>query len=158
MIVNEYNIAPHAHLSGADLSGFDLSGADLSHAHLSGTQMLGTDLRSVNLSSANLCGANLRGAKLSGANLHGAQLMWADLRGANLRHAKNFYLLPVQDPRGFSFAHAVNSDTGWLIVAHRRRLTIDAATLHWGTDYDGDREIADMYLAAINWLRKKESI
>ena len=107
MMVNGYEIRPHADLHGANLSDADLreanlSDADLREANLRGADLTGADLREaglygVNLYGANLTGADLRGANLrvvnlskanlSEANLRGADLHGADLRGANLRGA-----------------------------------------------------------------------
>ena len=151
-VVNGFNIAPLANLRGADLRGANLSDADLSGANLRGADLRGADLSGANLRHANLRGAKLRGADLRHTNLRDARLNDANLSDADLSGAKNFYLLPAQDPRGYSFIHAVKSDRGWLIVSGCRRLTIGAATLHWGANYEGDRETGDMYLAAINWL------
>jgi len=76
------------------------------------------------------------------------------LRGADLRGAKGFYLLPVQDPRGYLFPHAVKSYGGWRIRAGCRDFTIPEARSHWGERYGGDRWIGDMYLHACDWLEK----
>ena len=89
------------------------------------------------------------------ANLRGANLGGADLRGADLRWAKGFHLLPVQDMRGYSFAHAVECEGGWRVRASCRDFSIEEARAHWGEDYKGDREQGDMYLYAIDWLEKK---
>ena len=94
-------------------------------------------------------------ANLSGANLRGANLSRADLSGANLRGAKGIYLLPVQDPRGYSWPHAIQCDGGeWRIRAGCRFFTIPEARDHWGESYEGERRTGDMYLAAVDWLEK----
>ena len=137
----------------ADLSYADLRGANLRRADLRGADLCYADLR-----GASLVDANLRGVDLHGADLFGADLSYADLRDTYFRWAKNFFLLPVQDPRGHAFAHAVNSDDGWLIVAGCRRFTIERAKSHWGDSYRGDREIGDLYLRAIEWLEALEAL
>mgnify|MGYP001819282900 CR=1 FL=1 len=97
---------------------------------------------------------------LSGANLRGTVLRGADLRCANLcgtvlRGAIGFILLPVQDRRGYSFAHAIECDGEWRIRVGCRDFSIEEAKEHWGVAYEGDREQGDMYLYAIDWLEKK---
>lgn len=104
--------------------------------------------------------ADLRDANLLCADLLYADLLYANLRGANLRGAdlsgaKNFYLLPVQDPRGYMFTRASLTDLGWVISAGCRRFTIDQARSHWGESYSGERWIGDMYLHAIDWLEQR---
>ena len=69
--------------------------------------------------------------------------------------AKGFFLLPVQDPRGYPFPHAIFTNKGWRIIAGCRAFSIERAKAHWGESYKGDREIGDMYLYAIEWLEKK---
>ena len=109
---------------------------------------------------ADLRGANLRGADLRYANLRDADLRDADLRranlcGANLSCAKGILLLPVQDMRGHSFTHAIQTDDGWRIRAGCRDFSIIEAREHWGPNYGGDREQGDMYLYAFDWLERK---
>jgi len=141
----------NAYLQNADLRGADLRGADLQNADLRGAYLRDADLRGVNLR-----GANLRGADLRGADLRGADLRDANLRDADLQGVKNFFLLPVGDPRGWSFTHAVKSTDGeWLICAGCRRLSVTEALQHWGENYKGRRDIGDQYLYAINWLVTK---
>ena len=181
----EIAILSHTDLGGVDLSGYDLggvdfrgsnlreanlSGADLLHAHLRGANLRHANLSAAHLFEANLRFASLRGADLSGADLCGvnlreADLRRADLRGANLRHAdlcgadltdvKGFLLLPVQDMRGYSFAHAVETDDGWRIRMGCRDFSIEEAREHWGGGYKGDREQGDIYLYAVDWLERK---
>ena len=134
-----------ADLSDANLSGANLSEADLRWANLS----------EANLSEADLSEANLRWANLSGANLSGANLSEADLRRADITEAKGIYLLPAQDPRGYSWPHAILCSGGqWRIRAGCRFFTIKEAREHWGEHYRGNRRIGDMYLAAVDWLEK----
>jgi hypothetical protein len=133
----------------------DLSGADLRRAYLSGADLRGADLRGADLSGANLRRANLSGADLRRASLCGADLRRADLREAKLREAFGFYLLPVCDMRGYSFAHATLFGTEWRIRAGCRDFSIQEARKHWGENYTGDREQGDMYLHAIDWLERK---
>ena len=84
-----------------------------------------------------------------------ADLRSADLSCADLSCAKGFFLIPVQDMRGYSFAHGIECEDGWHIRAGCRDLTIAEAKEHWGEKYQGDREQGDMYLYAIEWLEKK---
>ena len=139
-----------ANLRGANLSGANLSGADLRRADLHRA-----DLRRADLCGADLCGANLCFANLCFANLSDANLRGADLRGAIFVETTGFILLPAQDPRGYSWSHATLTDDGWKIRAGCRDFSIEEAKAHWGESYDGDREIGDMYLYAIEWLEKK---
>jgi len=148
-----------ANLSGADLrdanlSYADLRYADLRRADLSDADLSGANLNDANLSDADLSGADLRDADLSYANLHDANLRRTDLSYADLSGALGLVLLPVQDIRGYSFAHAVDCGGIWMIRAGCRFLTIEEARNHWGDDYHGDREQGDMYLYAIDWLEK----
>jgi len=84
-----------------------------------------------------------------------ADLSDADLSRANLRGTKGIYLLPVQDPRGYSSPHAILcSDEEWRIRAGCRFFTIPEARAHWGETYKGNRRIGDMYLHAVDWLEK----
>lgn len=84
-----------------------------------------------------------------------ADLRGADLRGADFRRAKGIHLLPVQDSRGHSFAHAIETESGWRIRVGCRDFSIEEAKAHWGDAYKGDREQGDMYLYAIEWLERK---
>jgi len=130
-------------------------GDNLSRANLRGANLRGVDLRGANLSEADLRRANLSRADLSGANLRGVDLSRANLRGVDLRRAKGIYLLPIQDPRGYSWPHAILcSDGEWHIRAGCRFFTIPEARDHWGESYEGNRRIGDMYLHAVDWLEK----
>jgi len=162
--LSEANLS-EADLRGADLSEADLYAADFSRANLRGADLSEADLRGADLSEADLSEANLRGAdlseadlrraNLSGANLSGANLSEADLRRANITGAKGIYLLPVQDPRGYSWPHAILCSGGqWRIRAGCRFFTIPEARAHWGETYKGNRRTGDMYLAAVDWLEK----
>ena len=76
------------------------------------------------------------------------------------KKAKNWLVLPVTDPRGYS-AYAsrvtVGPQTGyWLVHSERREMTIKCAREHWGEDYAGHRWIGDQYLAALDWLEGKQ--
>jgi hypothetical protein len=124
--------------------------ANLSGEVLSGSNLSGSNLRGANLSGASLRGANLRWANLSGADLRGADLSWANLSGA-----KGIIFLPVQDYRGHSWPHAIQTDAGWRIRAGCRFFSLEEARTHWGDGYEGDRELGDMYLYACDWLEKK---
>lgn len=134
----------------ANLNGVDLREADLSVANLSVANLSGADL-----SEADLSGANLNGADLSGADLSGADLSVANLNGVDLSEAKGVILLPVQDYRGYSWPHAIQTDGGWRIRAGCRFFSLEEARMHWGDGYIGDRELGDMYLYACDWLEKK---
>jgi hypothetical protein len=134
-----------ANLRDANLRDANLRGADLSFANLRGADLRGADLRV----------ANLRGADLCFADLRGADLCFADLCFADLCFAKGILLLPVQDARGYSFAHANQTDGGWRIRAGCRNFSIAEAREHWGPGYCGDREQGDMYLYAVDWLERK---
>ena len=146
----------------ADLQFADLRGANLQFADLQDADLRYADLRDANLQDANLEGADLRYADLQfadlrGANLRGANLLGANLQGANLNGVKGFLLLPVQDLRGYSFTHAIQTNEGWRIRAGCRDFSIEEAKAHWGEGYD-DREIGDMYLYAVEWLEKKLAV
>ena len=108
-----------------------------------------------NFRCADLRDANLWYANLQGANLRGVDLRCADLRDTDLRDAIGIILLPVQDMRGYSFAHAIECEAGWRVRVGCRYFTISEAKKHWGENYGGDREQGDMYLYAIEWLEKK---
>ena len=99
------------------------------------------------LRGANLRRANLRGMALSGCDLRGASLIRADLSGA-----KGFHLLPVQDPRGFTFPHAIQTDAGWRIRVGCRDFSITDALAHWGSPDYPDAKRGAMYVHAIQWL------
>ena len=90
--------------------------------------------------------------------IFGADLIGADLSGANMSGAVGFYLLPVCDMRGYSFAHAVLCGGEWRIRAGCRDFTIPEAREHWGDRYEGDREQGDMYLHAVEWLARKVGV
>ncbi len=144
-----------AKLHGADLYGANLSGADLRWSDLRWSDLRRADLSGADLRGANLRWSDLRRAGLSGADLSGADLSDADLSGANFMGAKGFLLLPVQDTRGYSFAHAIETDEGWRIRAGCRDFSIEDAREHWGAGYKGDREQGDLYLYAVDWIEKK---
>jgi len=137
----------------ANLRGANLRGINLRHADLRDADLSYSDLRGVDLSYSDLRGANLSGADLSGASLSGANLSYADLRYVYLCGAKSFRFLPVQDPRGYSFAHAIETGEGWRVRAGCRDFSIEEALDHWGGGYNGDRETGDSYLYAVNWLK-----
>ena len=76
------------------------------------------------------------------------------------KKAKNWLVLPVTDPRGYS-AYAsrvtVGPQTGyWLVHSGCHEMTIKCAREHWGEDYAGHRWIGDQYLAALDWLEGKQ--
>ena len=144
-----------ANLSGANLSGANLRDANLRGANLSVADLSGANLRDANLRDANMRVADLRGADLRVADLRGANLHGANLHGADLRGAKGILLLPVQDTRGHSFTHAVQTDSGWRIRAGCRDFSVEEAREHWGPSYSKDREQGDMYLYAVGWLERK---
>ena len=112
------------------------------------------DLRHADLRHADLSHAYLRYADLGHADLNYANLRHADLRHADLRYVQNFYLLPVQDPRGYTHPHAVLTEGGWRIRAGCRDHSIADAREHWGEGYTGLRSTGDMYLHACDWLEK----
>jgi len=142
----------YADLSYADLSSANLRSADLRYADLSYADLSDANLIYANLIYANLIYANLSSADLRYANLRYANLRDADLRSADLRSAENFYLLPVQDPRGYLFASAMLTPGGWRIIAGCRFFSVEEAREHWGESYAGERWIGDMYLYACDWL------
>ena len=127
----------------------------VSGANLRGANLCGANLREANLRGADLRGANLREANLREANLCGADLYGANLREANLREASGLILLPVADPRGYSFVHAIQVGDVWRVRSGCRDFTIADARAHWGDGYQDDREIGDMYLHGIDWLEAK---
>lgn len=111
------------------------------------------ELRWADLTGADLTGAELRWAFLRGADLRDADLSEADLRGAKLTGARGFVMLPVQDPRGHSFPHAVQTDDGWLVVSGCKRLSIaDARAYVSGETFSGEPWLRDAYLHAFDWL------
>ena len=144
----------------ANFCGDNLSRANLSRANLRGADLRWANLSRANLGLANLSGADLRRADLRGVDLRrvdlqGASLVGANLRGADLRGAKGIYLLPVQDPRGYSSPHGILcSDGEWRIRSGCRFFTVPEAREHWGKTYRGNRRTGDMYLAAVDWLEK----
>ena len=145
---------------GADLRRSNLSGSNLSGSNLSGSDLSGSNMRYSDLSDSDLSYSDLSGSDLSGSDLSYSDLSYSDLRGSNLSDSDlsgslGFILLPVQDARGYSFAHAVECDTGWRIRAGCRDFSISEAKQHWGESYRGDREQGDMYLYAIEWLERK---
>jgi len=144
-----------ANLSEANLREANLSGANLSEANLREANLREANLSEANLREADLSEANLIGADLSGANLRGADLSEANLIGADLSGAKGFALLPVGDPRGYSFAYATLYGDEWRIRSGCRDFSITAALEHWGHSYQGERWIGDMYLAAIDWFETR---
>ena len=117
-----------------------------------GADLRSADLRGANLRDANLFGADLRGANLRRADLRDADLFGADLRGADLFGAVGFLLLPVQDARGYSFAHAIRTNNEWRIRVGCRDFTPEEALAHWGESYEGDRWQGNMYLHAVRWF------
>ena len=99
--------------------------------------------------------ADLSDADLSRADLSRARLRGVDLSGVDLRGAKGIYLLPVQDPRGYSSPHGILcSDGEWHIRVGPRSFTMPEARERWGESYEGERRTGDMYLAAVDWLEK----
>jgi len=163
MKIGNYIIKPWANLRNANLRSADLRNADLHNADLHNADLYCATLCNANLRNADLYGANLHNADLYGANLrnadlYGATLRNADLRNTDLRNTEGFYLLPVQDKRGYCFAHAQLTDKGWQIRAGCRDFSVDEALEHWGDNYAGDREQGDMYLHAVNWLISKEGL
>jgi Pentapeptide repeats (8 copies) len=147
-----------ANLSRADLSEANLSGANLSGANLSWANLSRADLSEANLSGANLSWANLSRADLSEANLSGANLSWAnlsraDLSEANLSGANGLVLLPVQDPRGHSYPHAVWHGDQWFIRSGCKCLSIaDALAYVQGDQFSGEPWLSDAYVHALGWL------
>jgi hypothetical protein len=59
--------------------------------------------------------------------------------------------LPLHDPRGYRPV-AIAHSAGWLVSSGCRWLTQAEAREHWGDDYDGERDIGDLYLGALDWL------
>jgi hypothetical protein len=115
------------------------------------------NLRCADLRGAYLSGADLRGADLYGADLSGADLRGADIYGADLSGNTLVCVLPVGDPRGY-LAMAVRESVGgeWTIQSGCRvGLTLAQAREHWGTGYEGDREIGDRYLLGLRWFAAK---
>ena len=101
---------------------------------------------------ANLRWADLRLANLQGADLQDANLQWADLQWASLQRAKHIIFPPIRDPRGYECV-VVNHGGKFIIPAGCHRYTTAEARKHWGKSYKGDREIGDMYLYALDWLK-----
>ena len=96
-IVEECELVPYGHCSGADFSGQDLSGmnltgidlsyADLTDANLTDTTLSGANIGYADLSDANFEDADLSNAYLGYADLIYTYLRYADLTGANLEGA-----------------------------------------------------------------------
>ena len=84
-----------------------------------------------------------------------ADLRAGSLRRADLRGTKGFHLLPVADPRGYVFAHAVLCGDVWRVRIGCRDFTIAEAREHWGASYQGERWIGDMYLHALDWFEER---
>jgi len=99
----------------------------------------------------------LMGEGAQRADLRGCDLSGCDLSGCDLSGIKGFYLLPMQDQRGYSFPHAVECDGVWRIRAGCRDFTVAEAREHWGASYTGERWIGDMYLYACDWLERRIS-
>ena len=116
--------------------------ADLSHADLRGAKLCGADLSHADLSHADLRCADLRDAKLCGAVLSGASTL----------NARGCVLLPACDMRGYSDPHAILCGEEWRVRVGCRDFSISEARAHWGIDYYGSREQADIYLYAVDWL------
>ena len=112
----------------------------------------GANLQYANLQYANLQGANLQYANLQYANLQGANLQGANLQGANLLDANHIICLPIRDPRGYGCV-AINHGGKFIIRAGCHGFTPVEARKHWGRSYKGNREIGDMYLYALDWLK-----
>ena len=156
------DLAIVALMNGGTLSGANLSGADLRWADWRGADLRGVDLRWTDLRASILTGSDMRGASLSWADLSGAILIGADLSGASLRWAsliradlsgaKGFHLLPVQDVRGFTFPHAIQTDAGWRVRVGCRDFSIPEALAHWGSPDYPDAKRGAMYVHAIQWL------
>lgn len=89
-----------------------------------------------------------------GANLTRADLTGADLSYANLTRAEGALDLPVGDPRGYRCVAGI-AHKPLLVFAGCRSLTIAQAREHWGRAYEGDREIGDRYLRALDWLEAR---
>jgi len=117
-----------AYLGGANLREANLTGAYLTRAYLRGANLRGANLTEADLTGAylyeaDLRGADLYGANLTGANLHGADLCEADLCGTTVIDAG-------QEARGYRFV-AVQHDSGTMIAAGCRWLTLAEALEHW---------------------------
>lgn len=118
------------------------------------------DLRNADLSDADLRNADLGDTSLKKAKLRNADLSNVDLRDADLSYADvtdalNFTLLPIQDPRGYAFTHAVNTKDGWRIRAGCRYFSIDEALAHWGDEEYPDKDRGADYVYAVKWLQAK---
>ena len=142
----------NCNLTGANLYNSDLRNCDLTRADLRDANLYNADLRNCDLTDADLYGADLRNCNIGDANLRNCDIGDANLRYADLRSAKNFFLLPVQDPRGYLHPHATLTGQGWQIRVEYHRFSIDQARAHWGESYQGKRWIGDMYLHACDWL------
>ena len=148
-----------SNLRGSNLSGSDLRGSNLRDSNLSDSDLSNSDLSNSDLRDSNLSDSDLRYSNLRGSNLSDSDLRYSDLRDSNLSNSDlsgvtGFVLLPVQDMRGYSFPHAIQTDNGWRIRAGCRDFSIEDAREHWGVEYEGDRSQGDMYLHATDWLEK----
>jgi hypothetical protein len=113
------------------------------------------------LDHASLDGASLDHARLVGASLDHARLVGASLVGARLDHARlwnatGIICLPVGDSRGYRPVAVWQGDL-WTIAAGCRWFTVDEARTHYARpeSASGSRALAEMYLAAIDWLEKQ---
>jgi len=118
----------------------------------------GSDLSHCDFSGSDLSYCDFRGSDLRYCDLRYCDFRYCDFRYCDFRHAKGVILLPVQDPRGYSFVFAIECNDGWRVRAGCRDFTIEQALEHWGDSYKGDRGIGDAYLYAVNWLKEKVSI
>ena len=109
------------------------------------------DLSGVDLSRIDLSGTCLSRANLSGTDLRGADLTWSNLRGADLHGAHHCLRLDMVDPREYQPV-AVATDAGWQIYSGCLSFGVAEALEHWGTGYEGERDIGDRYLRAIKAL------
>ena len=148
----QYANLQYANLQGANLLGANLLGANLQGANLQGANLQYANLQYAKLQYANLQGANLQYANLQYANLQGANLQGANLQGANLLDANHIICLPIRDPRGYGCV-AINHGGKFIIRAGCHGFTPVEARKHWGRSYKGNREIGDMYLYALDWLK-----
>jgi hypothetical protein len=137
-------------LRWSDLRWSNLRGSDLRYSDLRGSDFSDSDLRGSNFSGSDFSGSDFRGSNLRNSDFSGSDLRWSDFRGA-----KGMLLLPVQDMRGYSFCHAIETDSGWRIRAGCRDFSIDEAKAHLGSEDYPDRQRGDDYLYAIEWLERK---
>jgi len=124
----------------------DFSGADLCWVDFHGANLFDAIFREANLYEADLRGTTLRWTDFFGANLFGANVSEADLR-----YAKNCIRLDMVDPRGYQPV-AVATNEGWRIFSGCRSFDVENALGHWGPDYEGEREIGERYIRAIEAL------